>query len=94
MMKNDDQILEGFNDGYIIQKYEPELAQVLMANLTGVDIPYIQGFLSGAKEFILEKEFEKTDLFPGMDEDFDIGISDKDLDQDMDLGKDDFDIDI
>ena len=94
MMKNDDQILEGFNDGYIIQKYEPELAQALMANLTGVDIPYIQGFLSGAKEFILEKELEKNDIFPGMDEDYDIGLSDKDLDKDIDLKGEDFDIDI
>lgn len=32
MMKNDDQILEGFNDGYIIQKYEPELANQMIAN--------------------------------------------------------------
>ena len=39
---------------------------------------------------IIEKELEKSDLFPGMDEDYDLDLSDKDVDQD--LGKEDFDM--
>ena len=93
-MNKDDQILDGFNDGYTIQKYEPELAMRLLADLDGVDEPYMKGFVAGAKEFQLEMELEKSDLFPGMDEDYDLDISDKELDQYLDIGKDDFDIDI
>ena len=92
MEEKEQQIIQGFNDGYTIQRYEPELVTTLMANFIGVDIPYLKGFISGVKEMILEKELEKSDLFPGMDEDYDLEISDKDLDQDMDLGKDDLDI--
>ena len=55
MMKNDDQHLEGFNDGYIIQKYEPELANQMIANLDGVDEPYMKGFVAGAKEYQMEQ---------------------------------------
>lgn len=93
-MNKEDKILEGFNDGYTIQKYEPELANSLLADLKEVDDPYMKGFLAGSKEYILEKEIEKTDLFPGMDEDYDLDISDKDLDQDLDLSNEDLDIDI
>jgi hypothetical protein len=93
-MEASDKLTKGFNAGYLLQKFEPELAKVLLPSLKGVEVPYIQGVLAGAKQMVIEKEIEKTDLYPGMDEDYDINISDKDLDQDMDLGKDDFDIDI
>lgn len=94
MMKNDDQILEGFNDGYIIQKHEPELANQMITNLDGVEEPYMQGFVAGAKEYQLEKELDKSNLFPGMDEDFHQGFSDEDLDKDRDREDKDLDIDI
>ncbi|MFM9950168.1 MAG: hypothetical protein ACKV1O_19700 [Saprospiraceae bacterium] len=87
MMEPEDNMLKGFNAGYMLQKFEPELAKVLLASLDGVDIPYISGFQSGAKEYILEKELEKSDLFPGMDEEFD-------LDMDQDLSKDDPSMDL
>ena len=93
-MNKENQLLDGFNDGYTIQKYEPELAMRLLTDLDGVDEQYLKGFVAGAKEFQLEMELEKSDLFPGMDEDYDLDISDKELDQDLDIGKDDFDIDI
>lgn len=86
MMKNDDQILDGFNDGYIIQKYEPELANQMITNLDGVDEPYMKGFVAGAREYQMEKELEKSHLFPGMDEDFHLDFPDKDRDrEDPDL---------
>ena len=94
MMNNDDQILNGFNDGYIVQKYEPELAGKLIADLNNTDEPYAQGFVAGAKEYQMEKELDKSDLFPGMDEglksDFPHEESEKNLNQE-DKG---FDIEI
>jgi hypothetical protein len=92
MMKNDDQILDGFNDGYTIQKYEPELANQMIANLDGVDEPYMKGFVAGAKEYQMEKELDKSNLFPGMDEDFHQGFGDKDRDKDRE--EPDIDMDI
>ena len=93
-METNDQLTKGFNAGYLLQKFEPELAKALMAGLEGVDVPYFEGVLAGAKQFVIEKELEKSDIFPGMDADFDLGMSDKDLDQNLDLGKEDLDIDI
>lgn len=93
-MEASDKLTKGFNAGYLLQKFEPELAKVLLASLEGVEVPYIQGVLAGAKQMIIEKELEKSDIFPGMDEDYDLDISDKDLDQDLDMGKEDLDIDI
>lgn len=93
-MEASDKLTKGFNAGYLLQKFEPELAKVLLASLEGVEVPYIQGVLAGAKQMVIEKELEKSDLLPGIDEDFDLDISDKDLDQDLDLGKEDLDIDI
>lgn len=92
MMKNDDQILDGFNDGYIIQKHEPELANQMIANLDGVDEPYMKGFVAGAKEFQMEKELEKSGLFPGIDEGFYPDFGDEDREKDR--KEPDLDIDI
>ena len=83
MMKKEEQHLEGFNDGYIIQKHEPELANQMIANLDGVDEPYMKGFVAGAREYQMEKELDKSNLFPGMDEGFHQNYSDKDLDKDQ-----------
>lgn len=85
MMINEEQILSGFNDGYVIQKYEPKLAQQMIAELDGIEEDYVQGFLAGAKEYELEIALEKSDLFPGMDEDYNLDVPDRDLDQDMDI---------
>ena len=43
----------GFNEGYIIAKYMPELSDQV-AKVTSED-PRIEGFLDGRNEFILEK---------------------------------------
>ena len=85
MMINEEQLLAGFNDGYTIQQYEPELARQMIAELDGIEEDYVQGFLAGAKEHELEKELEKSDLFPGMDEDYKPDAPD--LDQDMDIDR-------
>ncbi|NET35906.1 MAG: hypothetical protein F6K19_28410 [Cyanothece sp. SIO1E1] len=93
-MEASDKIAKGFNAGYLLQKFEPELAKILLPSLEGVESPFFEGFADGAKHCVIEQEIEKSDIFPGMDEDIDLDISDKDIEQDMDLGKDDFDIDI
>lgn len=93
-MEANDQLTKGFNAGYLLQKFEPVLAKSLMIGLEGVDVPYFEGARAGAKQFVIEKELEKSDIFPGMDADFDLGLSDKDLDKNPELGKDDLDLEI
>ena len=92
MMENLDQHLEGFNDGYTIQKHEPELVNQIIANLDEVDAPYMKGFVAGAKEYQMEKELKKSQLFPGMDQTFDSDFSGKD--KDLDREEPDIDLDI
>lgn len=91
---NEELLTKGFNAGYLLQNFEPELAKTLMAGLQGVELPYFEGVLAGAKQFVIEKELDKADIFPGMDADLDLDISDKDLRQNLDLGKEDLDIEI
>ena len=90
MMQKEDQHLAGFNDGYIIQKHEPELANQMLSNLDGVDEAYLKGFVAGAKEYQLEKELEKSNLFPGIDEQYTYDIDDKD--QNKEIEEPDLDI--
>ncbi|MEM6628834.1 MAG: hypothetical protein AAF694_04145 [Bacteroidota bacterium] len=91
-MEKEDRILEGFNAGYTIQQYEPELMQTLQKDLENSNDPYIRGFLAGAKEYRIEKEMDRSNLFPGLDEgisrDFqekgiDKGAKDKGIDMDV-----------
>ena len=89
-MNNQDQHLEGFNDGYTIQKYEPELAKQMLANLDKVKEPYIKGFFAGAKEYQMEIELDKSNLYPGVDQYFDLDThTDKEINK-----EDDMDIDV
>ena len=90
MMQNEDQHLAGFNDGYTIQKYEPELANQMLSNLDGVEEPYMKGFVAGAKEYQLEKELEQTPLFPGIDDHYTDLSSDPSIEKD----KEDKDFDL
>lgn len=93
-METNDSLTKGFNAGYLLQKFEPELAKMLLPSFEGVELPYFEGVMAGAKQFVIEKELDKADMFPGMDADFDLGMSDKDLDQNLDLGKEDLDLEI
>ncbi len=54
-MDNGNEITEGFNAGYLIEKHRPELAQQLTKNLEGVEIPFIEGFVAGSKEYAKER---------------------------------------
>ena len=52
--------LEGFNAGYLIEKHKPELSQKLVNGLDGVEVPFIEGFIAGSKEFVQERELKKS----------------------------------
>ena len=47
-------IKKGFNAGYLLQKYDPELARKLLKDLKDKDIPYAQGYKAGVKEYARE----------------------------------------
>ena len=54
-------VTNGFNAGYLMQQFEPELAQKLLENLKGQEVPYAQGFVSGVEQYQEEvKELEMT----------------------------------
>ena len=57
-MTNDEkELLEGFNAGYLIEKHRPELSQILV---NGLEVPYIEGFIAGSKEFVQERELIRS----------------------------------
>lgn len=60
MMDAEKEVLAGYNAGYLIEKYRPELAKQLTAGLNGVDMPYIEGFVAGSRESTVEKAQNRT----------------------------------
>ena len=52
-------IKKGFNAGYLLQKYDPGLAKVVLKSLKDQDIPYAQGYKAGVKEYTLEQKKEQ-----------------------------------
>ena len=76
MEKDELLMIQGFNAGYILEQYSPELAKTLMVSLTGVDEAFITAFLAGVKEFAAEamskeasKELDFSMLYPGVGDD-------------------------
>lgn len=59
-MDADQEILEGFNAGYIIEKHRPELAKQLLAAVEGVEVPFVEGFVAGSQEYAKERTQMKT----------------------------------
>ena len=49
------EVVEGFNAGYLIEKYKPALAKELVKSLEGVDLPFAEGFVAGSREFVKER---------------------------------------
>ena len=69
MENSEKELIEGFNSGYIIAKYEPELAAKLEKGLQPTN-EYTKGLLLGQKEFEKEKDIQKAP--PSKDHDKDI----------------------
>lgn len=85
------EILEGFNAGYIIEKHRPELAKQLVSAVDGVEIPFVEGFVAGSKEFAKERTQSKVitklretskGIIPKPTKDKDRGDKDKDFEID------------
>ena len=51
----EEQFRKGFNAGYIIAKFQPELFEKIKDRIEPTDNHYIDGFLSGKREYDLEK---------------------------------------
>lgn len=81
--------LKGFNRGYELQKHSPELTEKLKKAVKGSEREIDQGFLSGAKEYELER-LEKHSSKPVNyripergKEDIEKGMSDRSNDRDL-----------
>jgi len=54
------ELLEGFNAGYLIEKYRPTLAKQLANAVEGVELPFAEGFIAGSEEYSKERIQAKT----------------------------------
>jgi hypothetical protein len=60
MELNEKQFIIGFNSGYLLAKYEPEILTNLLAKINPIN-SYIFGMNSGKKEYELEHRSKKLD---------------------------------
>lgn len=58
MEQNEQLYIKGFNRGYTITKYLPDLSAAILNNI-GTTNDFIEGFSSGKKEYELEKNQEQ-----------------------------------
>lgn len=77
--------LKGFNEGYLLSKERPELAETIIKNVPG-DTERLSGFADGHRQYEIEKDKTLSldwikDEAPGYDE--------KELNKDLDIDKDD-----
>lgn len=72
--------IKGFNAGYLIQKFQPELSRYLAAGLVRKDNPFILGFLLGRREYLLEIGLDVSSEEDAPDRD--LGIDEEDLEPD------------
>lgn len=56
MTDSEKELIEGFNTGYIIEKFRPELAQHLLEGLQKMEDAFAEGFIAGSQESILERD--------------------------------------
>jgi len=59
---NDKQFIKGFNSGYILAKFEPQMLNLLLKSLKPVS-SYISGMRFGQKEYELELKQSHLDEF-------------------------------
>jgi len=58
-MEDNDQLVEGFNAGYVLEKYQPELAQKISQAVQAVEEDFFQGFVAGSEEYVKERNRAK-----------------------------------
>jgi len=88
-----DPYTEGFNRGYVIRQYEPELMKTLLDGLQG-ESDYTNGLKDGAAQYEMDLTQEKgKDIIPPFDMDnidsshIDLDTPDKSPDKDRDKSK-------
>ena len=59
-MDKEQELENGFNAGYIIEKHNPELAKYLIEGIEQLKDSYADGFIAGSKESIKERELVKS----------------------------------
>ena len=66
--------IKGFNNGYVLAKFEPKFTKDLLSGIEKNAMPFIQGLFSGAKEVKIENFNSKTkdaqDNLKSRDQDF------------------------
>ena len=53
-------LIKGFNAGYWLEKYEPELSKIIQNSFGDRNHPYAEGFIKGSKEFTQEQIMESS----------------------------------
>ena len=56
MTDSEKELIEGFNTGYILEKFRPELAQHLLEGLQKMEDAFAEGFVAGSQESIMERD--------------------------------------
>lgn len=59
-MKEEKEILNGFNAGYLIAKHLPDLSEKLQKGLVNKEDDFAKGYMAGAKEFTGEMSKPRT----------------------------------
>lgn len=59
MEQNEKLFTDGFNNGYLLAKFEPELAKKLTAENNNAHSDYFKGLVSGKQELQMEKVRER-----------------------------------
>lgn len=78
---------KGFNQGYMLQKHHPELANKLQAALKDSGQDRDKGFLDGIKEYKIEELDKELENDPGYPLDYpENKTPDQTKDKDADLG--------
>lgn len=58
-MAEKDQMVEGFNAGYTLEKYRPELTQQISQAVEAVEDEFFQGFIAGSEQYSKERSRAK-----------------------------------
>lgn len=81
-MNKVDSVIKGFNAGYLLEKYLPDLSQLLMNSIKEHENPYLLGFQLGRlqlqKEADLDRSIDLTDGDTG-----ELNLEDDDLTLDV-----------
>jgi hypothetical protein len=59
-MTEEQEIQEGFNAGYLIGKYRPELMQQLSGSLEEAKSPFVEGFAKGGEQAKGERLIDRS----------------------------------